>query len=123
MTEAAFAPAAILEPPGLNNLHPDDWSEDDLRNTVAGLDGQGFTAKVNHDHAKFAAIVGVDRTGRINQGQPFAQGAATSRTHLTLEAARDFNRDSGRDGGALQWLQNLIVVNVRHQIDSGCMIA
>ena len=104
MTETAFAPTAVIEPIGLDDLHTDNGGENDLRETIAGLDGQRLAAKVNHDHAKLAAIVGVDGTRRVDQGQTFAEGAATARTHLTLVADRDFNRDSGRDGGALQRL-------------------
>jgi hypothetical protein len=123
MTESTFAPPAILEPIGLDDLHANDGSENDLRDTIARLDGQGLAAQVNQDNPKLAAIVGVDCSGRIHQRQTFAEGAATARTHLTLVAARDFNCDSGGDGGALQRLQNLIVIDIRHQIDPGCMIA
>lgn len=116
MAEAALSPRAVVEAIDFDQLGADDGGENELRNAIAAPDDQGLGAEVDHKDADFAAIVGVDGAGRINQGQPFTQRAPATRSHLTLESGRDFKGDSSRYRGPLQRLQFSFAVDIRHQI-------
>jgi hypothetical protein len=123
MAEAALSPRAVVESIDFDQFGADDRGKNQLRDAIAAPDDQRLGAKVDHDDADFAAIVGVDGAGRINQGQPFTQRAPAARPHLPLESGWYFKRDSGRDRGTLQRLQLSLAVNIGHQVKPRGVIA
>jgi len=61
----------------------------------------GLLAELNQQNFYFAAIVGVDSTRRVHQGEAVLDRAAAARAHLPLVTNRNLDRDAGRDCATL----------------------
>ena len=48
----------------------------------------GSLAEIDQEHLHLAAVVGVDRAGRVEHGDAVPEGEAGARPHLRLEAIR-----------------------------------
>ena len=63
MTESAGSAGGLIEPV---NFLPDglgNRGDDQLGDTIAPLDGEGFLAEIRHDYPDFTAVIGIDRAG------------------------------------------------------------
>src|ERR1700722_13888862 len=61
---------------------------------------------IDQDHTDFAAIIRVNRAGRVQHGDPVLQGEPRARTNLRLMARRQRDREPGRHQRALSGGQN-----------------
>src|SRR3984957_19657080 len=61
---------------------------------------------IDQDHTDFAAIIRVNRAGRVQHGDPVLQGEPRARTNLRLMARRQRDRELGRHQRALSGGQN-----------------
>ena len=75
-----------------------DGGDDELRDAVAARDAERLAAVIDQDDFDLAAIVGVDRARRVQDGDAVLQREAGARAHLAFEASRDRERDAGGDG-------------------------
>src|SRR5690242_16733077 len=95
-SEPAGAPGRLVE---LGNLPPDRPGvprHDQLCNSHAAGDAKRLGAQIDKDYAHFAAIVGIDRPGRVGHGDAVLGGQPGTGADLRLEAHRQGNRDAGR---------------------------
>ena len=98
-----------------------DGRDDELCNAHAPRDRERLAPEIDQEHLHLAAVVGVDRAGRVEHGDAVAGGEAGARPHLRLEAIRQLDDEPGRHEGAPAWLQDegRIVRNRRQEIETG----
>jgi hypothetical protein len=63
-----------------------------LGNPFAAFDVESFFSGVIHDHTHFAAVTGIDSSGRIGQHQVMFQSQSATGSYLSLEAERQFDK-------------------------------
>ena len=61
--------------------------------------GNGASPEIDQDDLDLAAIVGIDRAGRIEHGDAVPQREPGARPDLAFGAGRQRDRDAGRDRG------------------------
>src|SRR5690349_22603765 len=66
--EAAGPTRGLVQSRLFRPLQPGHRRHHHLRNAIAALDGEDLLAVVYQDHADLAAIIGVDRAGRVQGG-------------------------------------------------------
>ena len=67
-----------------------------LRDPLAAADHKRRIAVIDQDHADLAAIVRIDRAGRIEHGDAMSGREARARPHLGLKARRQRDREPSR---------------------------
>jgi hypothetical protein len=71
-----------------------------LRDPLAAPHFERLCTKICEDHFDFAAIVAVDRAGRVEASDAVLQGKAGAGPDLDLVAFGNRDRETGRDGMA-----------------------
>jgi elongation factor G len=71
-----------------------------VENLPSPVEREGLPAEVGQDHAYLAPVVGVDRAGGVEAGDPVPDGQPTARAHLDLEAGRNGHGDARRHAPA-----------------------
>ena len=71
--------------------------EDELGNACPPLDRERLLAEIGEDDLDFAAIVGVDRAGRIEHRNPMPQGKSRAWPDLPFDPGRQCNRQARGD--------------------------
>src|SRR5579883_577850 len=105
VTEAAFATDGCAKLRNGLPLHALVRGNDKLGNAVAAFYNERLTTMIDQYHADLAAVIGVDRAGRVEycyavlqrQAAPRANLRLVSRRHLDAKAAWDKRRLSGSD--------------------------
>src|SRR5579883_708236 len=118
-SEPTGTPGRLVE---LGNLPPDRPCvprHDQLCNSHAAGDAERLGAQIDKDYPHFAAIVGVDRAGRVGHCDAVLGGQPGTRADLGLEAHRQGNRDAGRHDLALQRLQLDLALDGGQQVGAG----
>src|SRR5512146_391569 len=123
MPEAAATTRTWLELRALDQLGARHRSNHELGDSLAGADGDRRVSQVHKQYFNFAAIVGIHRTGRIDDRKAFFERPTAARAHLALEAGGDFQSDSGRDGGAAHRRNLKPYFNISGEVDPGRMRA
>src|SRR5271156_6276635 len=100
MPEAAAAARTWLKLNDLDQFGLRHGSDYELGDSVAGMNRDRLGPQIHKQYFNFTAIVGVDRPRRIDQRETLFERSSAARPHLSLEARRDFKRDSGRHGDA-----------------------
>lgn len=67
-----------------------------LGNPHAAGDDEILLTEIDQQHLHFAAIVAVDRAGRVEAGDTVLEGKSRARADLRLEACRDLEDEAGR---------------------------
>ena len=67
--------------------------DDHLCNSHAAADPKRLGAQIDKDYADFAAIVGIDRAGRIQHRDAVLRGEPGARPHLRFGAGRQRRAD------------------------------
>lgn len=95
--EAPLTPVRAGQLVDLEGLCGGDRQHDQLRNAVppVDVDGLGWIV-VDEDHPDLAPVAGIDRPGRVDQGQPMAKGKAAARMDECHEAGGQGDCDAGR---------------------------
>ena len=81
-------------------VHARDRRDHQLCDPVAGRDRVRGIAEVDEQHLDLAAIVFVDRAGRIRDGDAVLEREARARPHLAFVPRRQRDREAGRHRGA-----------------------
>ena len=69
-----------------------------LRDPLAPPDLERLAAEIGEDHLHLAAIIVVDRAGRVEAGDAVLEREARARPHLHFIALGNGDRETGRDG-------------------------
>ena len=80
--------------------------KDDLRDSVPAPDFERLAAEIAENDFDFPAIVGIDRSGRIDAGDSVSEREPGPRADLSLEALGNREHEAGRNGGPLARCQN-----------------
>src|SRR5215471_16438593 len=118
-SEPAGASGRLVE---LGNLPPDRPCvprHDKLCNSHAAGDAKRLGAQINKDYAHFAAIIGVDRPGRVGHGDAVPGGQPGTGANLGLEAHRKGNRDAGRHDLPLERLELDLALDRGEEVGAG----
>ena len=91
-----------------------------LRDPLAALHLERLVAEVGEDDLHLAAIVAVDRSRRVEAGDPMLQRKARAGANLDLMAVRDLDREAGRDGVPLARVQRQVLR--RDDVEPGGML-
>src|SRR3569623_2910452 len=75
---------------------PRDPRNHHLRNAHAPLDRHRRLAEIDQQNLDLAAIIGVDRAGRVEHGETVLDRQARARAHLSLAIRRQRDGDAGR---------------------------
>ena len=70
--------------------------QDELRDPVAAANRERFASQIDQQHHQFPAVVAVDRTGRVDDGDPVAQGHPAAGPNLALPTRRNLQAQAGR---------------------------
>src|ERR1700737_4061392 len=100
-TEAATAAIGRGKLRRGNEFHAGHGSNHQLRDTLAAPDRERHLAVVDQEHADLAAIIRVNRAGRIQHSDAVLRCEARARTDLRLIARWQRDRQSGRHQRAL----------------------
>ena len=76
-----------------------------MRDAFAVFDAEGFVGQVHQDHLDFAAIVGVDRAGRVEYRYAAFRGETAARAHLRFITNRKFEEQARGYERALEGFQ------------------
>ena len=82
---------------------------DELGDALAALHFERLVAEVGEDDLHLAAIVAVDRAGRVETGDAMLQREAGPRADLNLVAVRDLDCEASGDGVALPRLKRQVL--------------
>src|SRR5262245_28367254 len=96
-----------------------DARDDELRDAIAGPDRVRPVAEIDECDLDLAAVVRIDRAGRVQHGHAGADGEPAPRPHLCLESIGESDRETGRDEAALEWSEDLRLVEQRLEIAPG----
>ena len=121
VSESAFAALRVVE-----RLHGLPFGhfvagDHELRDAFAVGHGEGLGGEVDQDNADFAPVVGVDRAGRVEQGDAVLEGQAGARTHLGLVALRQGDAQAGGHQAALHGLEHDALVEVGTEVKPGAL--
>jgi hypothetical protein len=100
-----------------------DRGDNKLCDSLPRFNCDQMLTQVDQDDVDLAAIIGIDRAGRIHQREPFLECAATSGSYLPLKPWRYFNCNSSRNRGAAERLEHQRFVERSNQIKPCCMLA
>src|ERR1700747_2524814 len=67
-------------------------SDHHLRNALAAADGKGGAAVIDQEHRDLAAIIGIDGSRRVQNGDAMFGRKARARSYLRLEPLRQRDR-------------------------------
>src|SRR5690606_4606722 len=70
----------------------------------AAFDNEVFAGRIQKDRFDFAAVIGVDCSGGIEDGYAVFRGKAGAGAYLRLKARRKGNGDAGSNDGAVTGL-------------------
>src|SRR5262249_13236496 len=101
MSEATGAAVGLAEVLHEAQLRPHDRRDDQLCDAVPRAHPRFFLSEIDNDDVELAAIIRIDRSWRIEHGQPIARCEARTRAHLALESVGDFQRDADGNDAAL----------------------
>src|SRR6476619_5825896 len=101
-SEPAGAPRRLIEAGDLAPDRPGMPRHNQLCNSHAAGDAERLLAQIDQNHADLAAIVCIDRAGRIGDSDAVLGGESRARADLGLEARRQRDRDAGRHDPPLQ---------------------
>ena len=73
--------------------------DDHLGDAFAGFYGLWLVGEVDDDALDFAAVVAVDRSGRVEHGEAAIDGQAAAGADLRLVAVGQFDEQARRDEG------------------------
>ena len=118
MPEAARAARRLVEAVDLDEARVRDRRDHDLRDPVAAAQRDRLAARVHHDHGELAAVVRVDRPGRVGQHEPVPQREAAARPHLRLEPFGHRDRESGRHERAIARREHELALERGMQIEA-----
>ncbi len=100
----------------------DDRGDNQLSNSRASAQFKGFAPEIREKHTDFPAIVGIDRSGRIQNGDAVlarpAQSAAAPGPRSRAESAGRF--PSARDGGRRARSRSCCRRRWLRQVEAGC---
>lgn len=119
VAEAAGAALAVIQSLGPGPLYPGIRRYHHLANTLAVVDRKGLVRKVDKYHTYFAAIVGIYRPGRIDQGDAVLERKAAARTQLHLVAFGKLDAQPGGDESAFERSEYYRFGQVRPHVHTG----
>jgi hypothetical protein len=96
-TEAAIAALSVIEHLRFHERHRRDRRHHQLGDPVAAPDGERLGPVVDEDHPHLAAIIGIDRTRRVEHRHPVVERQSRARPHLPLVAGRQGEREPAGD--------------------------
>ena len=98
MAKAAAAARRLVE--GVHGLpfHVLTARHDELRDTAATVDRERRIGEVGEDDTDLSAVIGVDRSGRVQDGEAVLDGQPAAWADLRLTAGWEFDADPGGDG-------------------------
>src|SRR3990167_6876301 len=110
--EPARTPRSIAQ--GLHHLEPrlHDRGHNTLRDAVAMMDRVGFCPKIDQSHPQRPAIIAVDRSRTVGNGNPELHRQPGSGPDLHLEASRDFHPDACRHNRPMHRVQHKAAVPI-----------
>ena len=97
--EAADSAIGFREGIGLDDVRPDDGTEDGLSDTHSLFDGEGFGAEIDENHADFSPVSLVDGSGGIDHGDSVSDCETASRAELQFGGGREFEGETGVNQG------------------------
>lgn len=99
---------------------PVDLRDDHLRDAVVMADGEVLLAEVHQDDLDLAAVIGVDGTGRVGDGNAL-YGQATAGAHLRLMPFRKFHGKTRGDHDDLHGMDDNIIAQARVEVGAGAV--
>src|SRR5271166_1090447 len=97
MAETTGAAWGLVEVGDFHDFGASDRGDNQLGDSVAARDSHGVRAEVDREDLELAAIVVIDRAGRIDHREPVVEGAAAAGSNLAFVARWNRDGDSGRD--------------------------
>ena len=94
---------------------------DHLCNTLTIIDDEILLRQIDEHHAYLAAIVGINRTRGIQDGQTVLQGQSTAGTNLSFVTLRQCNEKTCRNQPTFHRTQHDRLVNIRTKIHTGAL--
>src|SRR5713101_1042572 len=79
--------------------------------------------EVCENHLYLAAVIGIDRTRRVEAGHPILERQARSGADLSLVTRWNFDCESGGNCPSLHWLEDDFTLDVGEQIHPGSKLA
>src|SRR5438874_11034769 len=101
MAEPTGAARGALQLVDVHELRSRDGRDDELRDAPAARQLDALLAEIDEDDADLAAVVGVDRAGAVQAGDPVAQREPAARSHRSFVPERTGDRDAGRPQRAI----------------------
>ncbi len=93
-----------------------------MRDAITVIDDEILATMIDQDNADFPAVVGIDRTWRIDQADSASQGKPGTGTHLPLEPRGNGQGDAGRHQYPIAAFQNQRLIERRIQVHAGSQI-
>ena len=90
--------------------------DDELRDALSVVDGEGILREVDEQHHQFATVVGVDGSRRVEHRDTVLQGQSAAGPHLCLIALGQRDVEPRGDQATLQGLESEGLGNVGAQI-------
>ena len=109
---------------GLGDRAPFDagvGGDDELGNAFAGLEGEGGLSVVDEQDPDFTAVVRVNGSRAIQDGQAMFEGEATARTDLRFVSIGQLDVQSGGHKASLAGLQDHGSFEAGAQVESGAL--
>ena len=116
MSEATFTPFGICQGFCRDPFHVFVPGYYHLGDSVPVLDGEILIGEVGQDDFYFAAVIGIDGSGRIEHGNAVFGGQSAARADLGFEADRQFNVQAGGDKDSAASLECYGFLKVRADI-------
>jgi hypothetical protein len=82
MTEAPFAAFGRAKRSVFAQVHPRDRCDDHLGDPIPALHDEVFVSQVDQDHLYLSAVIGINRSRRVEQSCPVMQGESAPGAHL-----------------------------------------
>src|SRR5579864_420462 len=102
-SETAAGACGAVELLAQFELCPLDPRDDELRDAIATPHGERFVAVVDQQHADRAAVVRIDRAGRIQTGDAVSHRKPTARADLCFVATRQCDAEARGDQRTAAW--------------------
>ena len=92
---------------------------DHLRNPLSGFHLEGLLRQVDQNDPNFTPVIGIDRPGRVQHGNPMFGSQPAPRTDLHLITCRQLHIESRRDHGPAERRDHHTLRQVGFHIHAG----
>src|ERR1017187_9746092 len=116
--EAPRPPHRVLKLRGLRPFHPGIGRNDQLRDFHAAPNREGFGAMVDENCSDLAAIIGVDRAGRVQHRDAMTKREPRAWPYLGLIAVRKRYRDASGNSGVFAGRQHQLFLDGGEKIQT-----